>query len=206
MSQRFLLLRLEASGESYLKMHLLGPEEGLELCLNRVSKKENSEKTKPDLFDTAEIDLEPSKQGTMRFVKDYHLLERRTAIGSSYRRLQRASQFCNLLITNGAHMPDLHALYHLASRSLDAFQDRGTPDIVYLKSLFLLLKEEGFPVREFWWPSLPMELRKQAKQFIEQACPESLSDEEETSCQRVIEHLENWIRRETDLILRDRSR
>ena len=55
------------------------------------------------------------------------------------------SQFCNLLITNGLYMPDVHALYYLASRSLDAFQERGTPDVVYLKSIFLLLKEEGFP-------------------------------------------------------------
>ena len=205
MAQLFLLLSLEASGESYLKMHLLGPEDGLAFCLKRVSKKGNSEKTKPDLFDTAEIELELSRQGTMRFIKDYHLLERRTEIGSSYRRLQRASQFCNLLITNGSYMPDVHALYYLASRSLDAFQERGTPDVVYLKSIFLLLKEEGFPVSESWWPSLCQEMRSIAKQFIERPCPETLSDEEEDACVHLIEHLENWIRRETELILSHRS-
>ena len=40
MSDRFLVLRLEPSGESFLKLHLLGQDEGLLLCLKRVAKKE----------------------------------------------------------------------------------------------------------------------------------------------------------------------
>lgn len=201
MPQRFLVLRIEATGESYLKIHLLGPDDGLEVCLKRVSRKKISSNPTPDLFDTAEIELEYSKQGTMRFVKEYQLVERRSSIGQSYQHLQRASAFCNLLVRNGTHLPDQHALYQLTNRCLNAFNERSTPAIVYLKSLFVLLKEEGFPVREDWWPKLPPSLKTDAKFMLENPCPETVEQSLDDTCVRTIEHLHHWIQRETEISL-----
>lgn len=205
MTRPFLVLRLEPSGESFLKMHLLGPEDGLVLCLKRVSKKCSSNKPAPDLFDTADISLETSKQGTMQFVVDYHLIERRSEIGRNYRRLQRASEFCQILALNATHLPDLPALYQLVTRCLDAFSERSTPDIVFLKSLYLLLREEGYPVHQSWWSRLPKNLRPQTKLLIEQPSPEALDPSAAEACNDAIRHLRQWLRQETDLILPEPS-
>jgi recombinational DNA repair protein (RecF pathway) len=201
MAQPFLVLRLESSGESFLKVHLLGPEDGLFLCMKRVSKKGPSNQPVPDLFDTAEVSLETSKQGTMQFVRDYHPIVRRTQIGRNYRRLQRASEFSQLLVLNAAHMPDLPTLYQLVARSLDAFSQRSTADVVFLKSVFLLLKEEGYPVHQSWWSHLPPTLRAATKPLIEQPSPDALDPETQRACLAAIQHLLNWLRRETELIL-----
>jgi len=202
-SQRVLLLRKEASGESFLKLHLLGPELGCQLCLKRVSSKSRSTKSAPDLFDTAEVQLESSKHGTAYFVGEYEILRRRSEIGLNYRALRLASEFSNLLILNGGHMADLPALYGLAERSMDAFTDRLEPAVVYLKSLFLLLKDEGYPVRESWWPSVPPQLRELTRQLLAENSPQSLSQESRASCEAATRHLLQSLRRETDLTLPD---
>jgi recombinational DNA repair protein (RecF pathway) len=196
-----LVLRIEPSGESFLKLHLLRPEDGLVLCLKRISKKNRSNQPMPDLFDSAEVTLENSKQGTMQFAREYHLLERRTAIGRDYRRLQRASELCQLLVMNAHNMPDLPALYELVARSLDGFNQRSTPDVVFLKSIFLLLRDEGYPVHQSWWTRLPSPLRARVKPLIEQPSPDALEPEDHRACLSAIQHLLNWLRGETELIL-----
>ena len=85
-----LVLKTEPSGESFIKLYVLSVESGIFLCMKRVSKKANSS-TIPDLFDTAVILLETSQQGTMRFVKEYQLRQRRDVIGQNYRSLRSAS-------------------------------------------------------------------------------------------------------------------
>ncbi|PXA05151.1 hypothetical protein DDZ13_04100 [Coraliomargarita sinensis] len=202
-THRVLVLRKEASGESFLKLHLLGPELGCQLCLKRVATKNRSTKAAPDLFDTAEVQLETSKHGTAQFVSDYQILQRRSEIGQNYRALRHASDLSNLLILNGGHMADLPALYQLAERSMDAFAQHLEPSVVYLKSLFLLLKDEGYPVRESWWPEVPAPLREPVRALLSEPSPESLSPEDRKSCEASILDLVHWLRRETDLTLPD---
>lgn len=201
LAQRSLVLRKEPSGESFLKLHLLSPESGVQLCLKRVSSKRSGSKPAPDLFDTAEVRLEASKHGTAQFVGDYELMHRRSEIGQSYRSLRYASDFCNLLILNGTHMADLPTLYQLAERSLDAFAERSIPAVVFLKGLYLLLKDEGYPVRESWWPQLPAPMRSHCKALLGQPTPETWTEPEQNSCEESIRHLLDWLRRETDLTL-----
>ncbi|MGB1127928.1 MAG: hypothetical protein ACPG3X_06130 [Opitutales bacterium] len=199
--QRSLVLRKEASGESFLKLHLLSPEKGIQLCLKRVSFKGSAAKPSPDLFDTAEVQLDTSKHGTAQFVSDYQLMHRRSEIGRRYRSLRYASEFCNLLILNGTHMADLPALYQLAENSLNAFAERSTAEVVYLKSLYLLLKDEGYPVRESWWPQLPSALRAQTRDLLQQPAPDDISKALQADCEASTRNLLNWLRRESDLML-----
>ncbi|HKK19485.1 MAG TPA: hypothetical protein VJ952_12480, partial [Opitutales bacterium] len=126
-SHKVLVLRKEASGESFLKLHLLGPELGCQLCLKRLATKNRSTKSAPDLFDTAEVQLDTSKHGTALFVGDYQIIQRRSEIGLNYRALRHASDLSRLLIMNGGHLADLPALYRLAERSMDAFAGRLEP-------------------------------------------------------------------------------
>ncbi len=199
-TERALVLRIAPSGESFQKIDLLSLESGAFLCLKRISK--NKQQTAaPDLFDTADIHLETSKQGSARFVNDYQLVQRRSEIGRSYRKLQYASDFCALIAHNGPHMADHAALYHITERTLNAFAERDLPSVVFLKAVYILLKDEGYPVRESWWPQLPQHLREPAKQLINQPTPDSVTPEFTEACTQITRHLCHWLRRETDLML-----
>ncbi len=197
-----LVLKTEASGESFVKLHLLSAQSGIFLCLKRIATKANSSTT-PDLFDQATVLLERSQQGTMQFVKDYELIRRRDSIGQSYHSLQNACRLSQLLVRNASHMPESELLFNLAARALDAFAEGKAPEIVLLKSLYLLLKDEGFPVRESWWPTLPDTSRRMAKQFLQQPSPTKLSPEQRTQCEQIEQHLTRWMRQHTDLIVPD---
>jgi len=202
-THRVLVLRKAPSGESFLKLHLLGGELGCQICLKRVATKNRSTKAAPDLFDTAEVRLDTSKQGTAQFVAEYEIIQRRSEIGLNYRALRHASGFSNLLIANGGHLADLPALYQLAERSMDAFAGRLEPSVVFLKSLFLLLKDEGYPVRESWWPHVPVPLREQTREWLGQPSPEPLPAEARKLCESATQDLLHWLRRETDMTLPD---
>lgn len=199
-TQAVLILKVAPSGESFLRLDALGAEDGSLICLKRVSSKQPT-KDRPDLFDTAELQLEPAKSGNTLFVRDYRVLQRRESIGQSYRSLEYASDYAVLLARNATHMPDPAALYRLAERTLDAFAERNAPAIVYLKGLYLLLQTEGFPVRESWWPQVPHTLREAAKRIINQPTPEAADKELLTICEAISENLKRWIKRETDLII-----
>lgn len=200
-AHRVLLLRKEPSGESYLKLHLIGPELGCRLCLKRVSTKKQSTKAAPDLFDSADVQVETSKQGTALFVGDYEVRQRRSEIGMNYRALHYASALSNLLVRNASHIEDLPALFQLAERSMDTFAAGLEPSVVYLKSVYLLLKDEGYAVRESWWPQMPATLRSTTRDLLRQPSPEKLKPEARTQCEASIAHLHNWLRAETDLSL-----
>jgi recombinational DNA repair protein (RecF pathway) len=199
-TERALVLRIAPSGESFQKIDILTPESGTFLCLKRISKK-NPQTAAPDHFDTADIHLETSKQGTARFVNDYQLVHRRSSLGQSYRKLLHASDFCALIALNGPHMADPAALYHITERTLNAFAERDVPSIVFLKAIYILLKDEGYPVRESWWPQLPAHLREPAKQLINQPTPDSADAELVDACTQISRSLCQWLSRETELML-----
>jgi recombinational DNA repair protein (RecF pathway) len=199
-TERALVLRIAPSGESFQRLEILTPESGAFLCLKRVSKK-NLLTAAPDLFDTADIHLETSKQGTARFVSEYRLVNRRSSIGRSYHTLQHASDFCALLALNAPLMADPDALYQLAERTLDAFAECSVPSIVFLKAVYLLLKDEGYPVRESWWPGLPTPLRAAAKKILNNPTPETADQALLDTCEQLSRKLRHWLRNESDLML-----
>lgn len=195
-----LVLKTEPSGESFLKLHLLTAESGIFLCMKRVSKKAGTSIT-PDLFDQAAILLESSQQGTMRFVNEYQLIRRRQQIGLSYHSLRNASRLSQLLVHNASHMPESAILFDMTARAFDAFAEGKAPELVLLKSLYLLLKDEGYPVRESWWPTLRPDLRGQAKQLLAAPSPTKLEPTQKAICERIEQHLTLWMRHHTDLIV-----
>ena len=156
---------------------------------------------RPDLFDTADLQLETSKQGTARFVREYHLVSRRLSIGASYHTLRHASEFAALLARNAPHMAEPAELFQLAERSFDAFAERKAPEVIHLKTVYLLLKNEGYPIREAWWPQLPNHLKEPAREAINSPAPESTSKEVRGVNETVLQNLYFWLDRETDLEL-----
>lgn len=199
-SERALVLRIARSGESFHKIDIITQESGAFLCLKRISKK-NLLDSKLDLFDTADVHLEPSKQGAARFIKEHQLVQRRNDIGKSYNTLCQASDFCALIAHNGPHMADPAILYKITERTLNAFAEKGAPEIIFLKALYLLLRDEGYPVRESWWPQLPTHQREPARQLINNPTPESATAELIETCTQINHNLRNWLGHETDLRL-----
>jgi recombinational DNA repair protein (RecF pathway) len=197
-----LVLKTEQSGESFFKLYVLTAESGIFLCMKRISKKPDRSTT-PDLFDTAAILLEASQQGTMRFVKEYQLRHRRDAIGQNYRSLRSASRLSQLLVRNASHIPESEWLFTLTKRAFDAFAEGKAPDVVLLKSLYLLLKGEGYPVRESWWPTLRADLRETTKRLLNKPTPAHIDKPEQNTCERIEQHLTQWMRHQTDLIIPD---
>ena len=197
-----LVLQTEPSGESFLKLHLLTVEHGVFLCLKRVSKKTGRTAT-PDIFDQAVVELEQSKQGTLQFVKDYQLIKRRESIGRRYQSLQDAASLSRLLVRNGAHMPESEALFEMTTQALDAFASEKASEVILLKALFRLLSDEGYPVRESWWPRLPASLRLPAKALLNEPAPEKLKSQERATCRKIHQNLHDWMRQQTDLLIPD---
>jgi recombinational DNA repair protein (RecF pathway) len=195
-----LLLKTEPSGESFLKLHVLTAESGVFLCMKRISKKAGTS-TSPDLFDQALILMERSQQGTMRFVKEYQLIRRRERIGLDYRSLRSASRLSQLLVSNAAHMPESEVLFDLGTRTFNAFAEDKAPEIVLLKSLYLLLKNEGYAVRESWWPTLRADLSESARRILKAPAPAKIDSAEREICERLEHHLIQWMRHQTDLIV-----
>jgi hypothetical protein len=200
--ERALVLRTAPSGESFLKLNVLSPENGVFLCLKRVSKK-NPLNEIPDLFDSADLQLETSKQGSARFVGEYRLVHRRSSIGQSYHTLRHASDFCALLALNGPHMAEPEVLYELTRRTLDAFAERNVSAIVLLKALYILLKDEGYPVRESWWPRLGRASREKVRELLNSPTPENADPATLKICVQATKNLCQWLRQETDLMLPD---
>ena len=95
--------------------------------------------------------------------------------------------------------PDI--LYEIIERTLNAFNEKKSPEIIFLKALYLLLKDEGYPVRESWWPQLSERLRDPARQFINNPTPGSTSEEQSKICVEISHNLRNWLSQETDLVL-----
>jgi recombinational DNA repair protein (RecF pathway) len=197
-----LVLKTAPSGESFLKLYLLTIQNGVFLCLKRIPKKALHSSI-PDIFDQALITLETSQQGTMRFVKEYQITQRREQIGHNYRSLSSASFFSQLLVSNAAHLPESKTLFNLTARSFDAFAAGKVPEIVLLKSLYLVLTNEGFPVRESWWPTVPSNLTSIAKRQLQASAPMQIDADEKKHCQGICDHLIDWMRLHTDLIVPD---
>ena len=197
-----LVLKTAPSGESFLKLYLLTIRNGVFLCLKRIPKKALHSSI-PDIFDQALITLETSQQGTMRFVKEYQITQRREQIGHNYRSLSSASFFSQLLVSNAAHLPESKTLFNLTARSFDAFAAGKVPEIVLLKSLYLVLTNEGFPVRESWWPTVPSDLTSLAKRQLQTSAPMQIDASEKKHCQGICDHLIDWMRLHTDLIVPD---
>jgi len=195
-----LVLRTAASGESFLKIELLCPENGICFCLKRISKK-NPLKESPDLFDTADLTLENSKQGSLQFIGEYRVTLRRETIGLSYHSLKYASDFCAIIAENGPHMAEPELLYALTERTLDAFAAQKAPAIVFLKALYLLLKDEGYPIKETWWGHLSHDLKPIARDLLKQPAPEKIDTEMRETLDRINHSLCRWLRNETDLRL-----
>lgn len=145
---RCLVLGREPSGESHTLLTLLEAEEGLVRCLIRPSRRAGV--AQPDIFDEAEVTLEKSSGGANRFVREYRALQRLPGLGKSHVALERASRLAGIIRRNPPPPESAPVAFQITRETLHAMADRPRPDAAYVKALWLLLKDGGWPVEADW--------------------------------------------------------
>lgn len=194
----FILSRLPSGSDTFEQLTAFSAEHGVLHLLRRV-KPSKTASAPLDLFDEAELWLESSSEGRSWFVKEHRFILRHEGIGRSYDALRAAAALGRLLSRNAVPDESRPAVTNLLRTSFGALAAGGRPDLVWLKSLYCLLRDEGYPVKQHWWPSLPDADREAAAQILNQPLA-SLSVDAATAA-RVTRRLEDWVAGETEIRL-----
>lgn len=185
------------SGDRWLRLTCFSAEHGNLDCLVRRSQKPTSKSATLDLFDGAQLSLESSNQGRTWFIKEATVDRRRTALGKSYDTLAHACRFARILVHNPVHDESRRAVHSLLERALDAWESGARPDCVYFKSVFLLARDEGYPVEQDWWRRLESDDRNAAESVLRTR----VADQEivPTTVSRLTQALEHYLSHHTEI-------
>lgn len=205
----FILAKQPSGSGSFEQLTAFSAEHGVLLMLARIPKS-----TKPatarrssspgsegrlDLFDETELWLESSNQGRTWFIKEHRLIRRHDGIGRSYEALRAAAALGSLLTRNPVPDESREAVAGLLRSSFAALAGGGRSDIVWLKALYCLLRDEGYPVKQQWWPQLGAAAREVAARLLNQPLAAQTADA--AAVARITQRLEDWVRAETEIRL-----
>ncbi len=195
----FILARQPSGSDAFEQLTAFSPDQGVLHLLRRIKQTKTST-TPLDLFDEAELWLESSSQGRTWFVKEHRFIHRHDGIGRSYEALRIGVALGQLLTRNPVPDESRPAVVDLLRSSFGALAAGGRPDLVWLKALYCLLRDEGYPVKQQWWPALSTTDRDAATAILNQ--PVAGQTVEPAAVARVTRRLEDWIAAETEIHLR----
>jgi hypothetical protein len=150
----FILLK-RPPNDTFQTLTAFSAEHGTLTVLQRIAKKSASASPPLDLFDEASLLLESSNQGRTWFVKESRLVTRHSDLGRSYECLVAASTLASLIARNSVHEETRPAVATLLRTAFAALAQGSRPDIVYFKSLYCFARDEGYPLKQQWFPLLP---------------------------------------------------
>jgi hypothetical protein len=194
----FILARQPSGSDAFEQLTAFSAEHGVLQLLRRLKQSKTST-TPLDLFDEAELWLESSSQGRTWFVKEHRFVQRHDGIGRSYDALRAAADLGKLLARNPVPDESRAAVADLLRTSFTALAAGGRPDIVWVKSLYCLLRDEGYPVKQQWWPDLTSADREAAAQILNQPVAGQMI--ESAAVARVTRRLADWVAAETEIKL-----
>lgn len=185
--------------DTFQTFNVFSAEHGALLVLQRLAKKSAGTAVALDLFDEASLLLESSNQGRTWFVKETRLVTRHPDLGRSYETLVAASALASLVARNPVPEESRLAVASLLRTALAALATGARPDIVYLKSLYCFARDEGYPLKQQWFPLLPAADRATVAPLLNRP----LSDQ---TVPPAVVHalqrdLENYLRGHTDILL-----
>ena len=185
--------------DTFQTFNVFSSEHGALLILQRLGKKSGGAAVALDLFDEASLLLESSNQGRTWFVKETRLVTRHPDLGRSYQTLVAASALASLVARNPVPEESRVAVASLLRTALAALAAGARPDVVYLKSLYCFARDEGYPLKQQWFPLLPAADRATVAPLLNRP----LSDQ--TAPPAVVHalqrDLENYLRGQTDILL-----
>ncbi len=205
----FILAKQPSGSDAFEQLTAFSAEHGVLLCLMRnpkpgaVSPGRRSSapknESRPDLFDEAELWLESSNQGRTWFIKEQRFIQRHNGIGRSYEALRAAAALAALVTRNPAPDESRSSIADLLRSSLTALAGGGRPDIAWLKALYCFLRDEGYPVKQQWWPQLSATDREAAAQMLNQPLAAQTADV--VTVAGIVRRLEDWVKAETEIRL-----
>lgn len=205
----FILARQPSGSDTFEQLTAFSAEHGVVHCLVRLPRTSKTASARRssvaqsegrlDLFDEAELWLESSSQGRTWFIKEHRHIQRHDGIGRSYEALKAAAAIGSLLARNPVPDESREAVAGLLRASLQALATGGRPDIIWLKTLYCLLRDEGYPVKQQWWPALTGSERDTAAQLLNQPLAAQTADS--AAVARIARRLEDWVRSETEIRL-----
>ena len=194
------LARLPSGSDSFEQLTAFCAEHGLLHCLRRVAAKKPTPNSPPlDIFDESELWLESTNQGRTWFIKEHRLIRRHTGIGRSYSALKRAAAVSGLITRNPVSDESRPGIALLLRHSFAALETSDRADIVWLKALYCFLRDEGYPVKEQWWPLLGEDDRALVAHLLNQPLTAQTADP--ATVDRLSDRLKDWVKAETEIRL-----
>lgn len=185
--------------DAFQPFTVFSAEHGSMRTMQRVSRKAASTQTVLDLFDEAELLLETSNQGQTWFIREGRVLTRHPGLGRDFETLRLASAFASLVAGNPVHEDSRTPVFALVRTALAAFAAGTRPDIVYFKSVYCFARDEGYPLKQQWFPDLSATDRTLAAALLNQ--PVANQSATTTEVSRLQTRLENYLRGHTEIIL-----
>lgn len=196
----FILGRQTSGSDNFEQLTAFSEEHGALLCLRRVSTKPATSAPPLDLFDETELALESASQGRTWFIKEHRHLRRFPGIGRSYDALRAAAALAGLVSQNPIPDESRAPVVALLRQGLGALETGARPDLVWLKSLFIFLRDEGYPVKQQWWHQLGSAERDAAAQILNH--PIAGQNPEARDVERLTQRLHEWVAAETEIRLK----
>lgn len=198
LATEFVVLDRAPAAEGWIRLTVFSAQEGRLECMQRVTSKPTAAAPMLDLFDLARTTLETRNQGRTWFVREAEVLRRRTGLGASYAALTHACRFARVLARTPVHDESREAVAALIERALGAWETGTRPDCVYFKSLFLLARDEGFPVREAWMRQLSTADNATTDTILRQ--PAATQSTAAPEVQRLTAALEDYLAQDHDFV------
>lgn len=194
-----LVLAVHPPAESFARLSLFSAEHGTLTAFQRIARKANTQNPALDLFDRCQLVLEPATQGDAWFVKEAQILLRQTTLGRTYDHLVLASAFAQCLARNPVAVESRGRIWTLLLQALDSFARHSRADVTYFKSLYLFVKDEGYPLRQQWLAGLSGSDQNLVASLLRQ--PVEAQSASPVEVQRLLKHLDRYLRAETELFI-----
>lgn len=197
----FVLLK-QPPADRFQTLTVFSPEHGGLLALQRITRSATA--CPLDLFDEASLWLESSNQGRTHFIKEARLIVRHEGIGRSYDALRHASALAALVARNTVHEESRAQVAALLRSAFAAFGESARPDIVHFKSVYRFARDEGYPLKEQWFPTLPANDRAAVAQLLNRPLAEQTAEPELVA--RLDRRLHEYLRGHTEIIVEGGTR
>lgn len=191
--------RQPSGSDSFEQLLVFSETDGQLHCLRRIPQKAAAQTTPLDLFDETELWLESSNQGRTWFIKEHRYVTRRPGVGRSYSAMQTAAKLALLIQRNPVSDESREPITHLLRQTLGALENGARPDLVWLKTLYCFLRDEGYPVKQHWWQQLSADDRDAAAQLLN--VPSADQNPTADDVARVTQLLTDWVSADTEIKL-----
>jgi hypothetical protein len=172
--------------ETFQPLTAFSAEHGLLRILHRMPRKPTPSHVPLDMFDHVALMLEAGNGGIW-FVKEARHLQRHEGI------------FAALIIRNQVHEDSRDVVEKLLTTAFAAFAQADRPDIVGFKSFYCFARDEGYPLKQQWFPTLAREDRADVSSLLN--LPLSAQTLTKETVARLFMQLEGYLKGHTDILV-----